>query len=343
MSRSAFVSHVRKSIFKRIQSVKLYSTCRISLALTAISLVGLATSLPAAAAKMYSITDLGTLGGNYSRATGINDLGQVIGNTNPYADNAGHAFRTAPNSPINPATDDLGSLSNSYNYGCGAGGINNLGQVVGTCSAPSHSPIGDYHYAFLTAPNSPINPATDNLGSLGRRPETTGTSVNDLGQAAGISGGDPANAFRTAPNSPIDPITDNIGSLRGGSMYSFGGVYYYASLNYANGINNLGQVVGYSSTDSGEAHAFRTAPNSPINPATDDLGTLGGEGLLSGNRASEANAINDKGQVVGNSQTVSGETHAFRTAPNSPINPATDDLGTLGGGYSKAYAKLISI
>jgi len=52
MSRSAFVSHVMKINFERLQSVKLYSTCRISLALTAISLVGLATSLPAAAAKM---------------------------------------------------------------------------------------------------------------------------------------------------------------------------------------------------------------------------------------------------------------------------------------------------
>jgi len=39
------------------------------------------------------------------------------------------------------------------------------------------------------------------------------------------------------------------------------------------------------------------------------------------------NAINDRGQVVGN---------AFRTAPNFPSNPSIADLGTLGGGGSDA-------
>ncbi len=97
------------------------------------------------------------------------------------------------------------------------------------------------------------------------------------------------------------------------------------------GINNLGQVVGFSDLDTGETHAFRTAPNSNINPTTDDLGTLGGS-------FSAANDINDNGQVVGSSTTTGGETHAFRTAPNSAINPATDDLGTLGGDFSTANA-----
>jgi len=101
-----------------------------------------------------------------------------------------------------------------------------------------------------------------------------------------------------------------------------------------NGINGAGQVVGYAFINSSRFvnHAFRTAANRPINPATDDLGTLGGE-------FSSANGINSFGQVVGDSlidHSNSFFSHAFRTAANRPIYPATDDLRTLGGNSSSA-------
>lgn len=95
---------------------------------------------------------------------------------------------------------------------------------------------------------------------------------------------------------------------------------------YAYGINDSGQVVGYSSLAGDyprDSHAFLTGPNGI---GITDLGTLGG-------RESLATAINDSGQVVGWSDTASGSSHAFITGPNGI---GMTDLGTLGGSFSKA-------
>lgn len=84
---------------------------------------------------------------------------------------------------------------------------------------------------------------------------------------------------------------------------------------YAAGINNAGQVVGYSQiTGNGAVHGFLSDGTTLT-----DLGTLGGT-------SSYANGINDAGQIVGYSQiTGSSAFHAFRS------NGTTlTDLGTLG-------------
>jgi probable HAF family extracellular repeat protein len=46
-------------------------------------------------------------------AYGINNLGQVVGTSQLAGDVRSHAFRTAPNRPIDPRGDDLGALSGS--------------------------------------------------------------------------------------------------------------------------------------------------------------------------------------------------------------------------------------
>ena len=68
---------------------------------------------------------------------------------------------------------------------------------------------------------------------------------------------------------------------------------------HAYGINNRGQVVGYSHTSSGAQRAFLWE-----NGEMTDLGTLGGDG-------SYAIAINNRGQIVGSSHTSSGALRAF--------------------------------
>ncbi len=269
-----------------------------------LSLVGF-TTLPASAATFYNVLDLGTLEGDPegSTATGINDLGQVIGESfNTFGTRT--AFRTAPNSPINPATDNI--LGNGPVTT--ANGINNLGQVVGSTSGTG----GPSTVSYISSSND---------GSIQQESLLLdeANAINDLGQIAGTNN-------VSAPGFPRVVRAVRIGSNGEPNLGTLGG-----EISFGNGINNLGQVVGSSETANGERRAFRTAANSAINAATDDLGTLGGS-------SSTAIDINDLGQVVGSSTTASGERHAFRTAANSAINADTDDLGTLGGNFSVAYS-----
>lgn len=91
----------------------------------------------------------------------------------------------------------------------------------------------------------------------------------------------------------------------------------------ANAINANGQVVGYSTTASGETHAFLYSGSKMT-----DLGTLGGS-------YSTAAAINTSGQVVGSAYgSADTYTHAFLYSAATGMT----DLGTLSGGaYSDAY------
>jgi probable HAF family extracellular repeat protein len=87
----------------------------------------LAAVTPAHAALIYTLTDLGTLGGFYSSANAINSTGQVVGSSMT-ASGRTHAFRTSADAAINPATDDLGTLGGIESYGYA---INASGQVAG--------------------------------------------------------------------------------------------------------------------------------------------------------------------------------------------------------------------
>jgi probable HAF family extracellular repeat protein len=248
-------------------------------------------------AQMYTVMDI-TPPGPESNALAINNAGQVVG----YDLNLG-GFRTAPNRPMNPASDLLG-------LGVLGRDINDSGQVVGYILSGSYLTS----VAFTTAPNSlvPIP-----LGG----PGTSANAINASGQVA-VSFYSPgaSKSFRTAPNSPVNPATDDLGILVPG-----GGVA-------AEDINDVGQVVGAFGNP---WHAFRTAPNKPINPATDDLGTLGGS-------SSSATGINAFGQVIGTSD-VAGDVypHVFLTAPNRPINPVTDDLGTGMANAINDYGEVV--
>jgi probable HAF family extracellular repeat protein len=147
----------------------------------------------------------------------------------------------------------------------------------------------------------------------------------------------------------------NLGNLGGSGSYS---------QSYANGVNDAGQVVGYSYTSSGTQHAFlytssmqdlfgggdsTSSVANGINNAGQVVGVYGGSAFLwsssSGktdlgqklnppyNASSYATAINTGGQVAGYSSASSGYQHAFLYS-----NGLMKDLGSLGGYLCQALA-----
>ncbi len=283
--------------------MKTLNTCKVGMALTAAAFLGLATSQPAGAIT-FSLTDLGTLGGNSSYAADINELGQVVGSST-IANGQNRAFLWDNTSGM----IRVGELGGNYGYcyynycSLSAKAINDLGQVVGSRYANGEHPFfwdknsgtiylyppsASYGFAFPTA-----------INNLGQMLGNTYTYFGPYGQNR---------AFVWENGS--DMI--NLGTLGTGS--------YGNSYTFGKAINNLGQVVGYSSTTDGD-RAFLWEKSSGMS----NLGTLGGN-------YSSATDINDLGQVIGTSSTADGQNRAFFWDNNSGMI----NLGTLGGNNSSA-------
>ena len=120
----------------------------------------------------YTVTDLGTLGGAYSYAYGINNNGQVVGWAYTSGNANFHAFLWQSDSGM----QDLGTLGETW---CSANGINNNGQIVGG----SHISINVWH-AFLYIGSTMIDLNTLIDPSSGWSLEAA-FDINDLGDIVG--------------------------------------------------------------------------------------------------------------------------------------------------------------
>ncbi|MBI3945675.1 MAG: hypothetical protein HY321_07140 [Armatimonadetes bacterium] len=122
------------------------------------------------------LTDLGTLGGTFSRARAINDHGQIVGEaTTPEGDRQSpfhqHAFLWE-----NGRMKDLGTLGGEWSI---ANDINNRGQVVGEAMTPE----GHLH-AFLWE-----NGKMRDLHEMPEYPESVAYAIDDQGHVIGWAHG----------------------------------------------------------------------------------------------------------------------------------------------------------
>lgn len=302
-----------------------FRTCLIS----TLSSATLALAAVPATAYAWTISNLGTLGGTYSVATGINNLGQVVG----YSQNPPHlhenidmvsfehAFISAPHggvlTDLGPGIDDVSR----------AAGVNDAGQVVGQTMLG-----GSLAVALVTGPNGtplpsgPYNPPYQ--GSLSGASFLSARAISNSGQIAGydVLGN---SSFLTRPDgvtlvtfpyAQINAVND-VGQVVYNGLDNHGYIWSEtdgprmlapdADFSTAVDINDLGQVVGRIGVT-----GYITAPNGG---AVTMLGTLGGDFC-------EPLGINNLGQVVGLSKTSSGDLHAFVTGPNGQ---SMTDLETL--------------
>lgn len=278
----------------------------------------------------WSIKSLGTLGGSYSSASDINNLGQIVGTSN-LPDKTARAFMTGPNGAGMTA---LGTLDGNYSS---ATGINESGQVVGYSYADSSRL---FMHPFITGPNGI---GITDLGATNQMmidyPGPNGpffyefsvaNGINESGQVVGQDGvGYPSgrsDAFMTGPNGagmvklsyPEESITVRFPDTSEIEMPSSS---FYSG---ATAINDNGQVVGYL-TDPFlfNTHLFITGPNGHGMTFIDGLG----------DSYSSVDSINNRGEVVGSFSLGGIEYHAFMTGPNGV---GITDLGTLGGIHSSA-------
>ena len=192
----------------------------------------------------------------FGAANAINDDGQVVGGN-------GHAFLWTAAAGMT----DLGTLGGDYSL---AHDINNLGQVVGESRISS----GEIHAFLWSAATGMID-----LGTLGGN-ESQARGINDRGQVIGISriatGG--WRAFLWTSKSGMV----NLGSFGGET--------------FAHDINNQGVVVGYSVDESGFIFPYRWSK-------AHGMESLGFYGIAYG--------INDFGEIVGSDYTPPAPEHAF--------------------------------
>jgi probable HAF family extracellular repeat protein len=259
------------------------------------------------AAAIYSINNLGTLGGSTSFGFAINNAGDTAGQA---------SLPSEENSAFLNTNGSTSALTAPHTTNGSAAGINNSRQVVGTTNTFNAAQASLWSNGIFTnlgtlGGTDSYAMAINNAGVIVGGASTSGEQLHAFVYDSGgmsdlgvLNGGTWSSAYAIADNGGIVGYSDiGTGHFRafryGGSLQNLGTLG--GSDSYGMGINNTGTVVGGSTTTSGYLHAYVDALGSSMV----DLGTLGGS-------SSFAYGVNASGSVVGSSFTWSNAaTHAF--------------------------------
>ncbi len=324
--------------------------------------------------RLYRVIDLGTLGGTFSNGVGINSRGWVVGAANLTGDQAHHLFlwreglktdlgtlggpnsgtfgtggpsessevvgwaetstpdplgeNTCGNSLVclpfiwqNGVMTPLPTLGGNNGF---ASDVNNRGQVVGLAenTTPDSTCPPGFPFFIQTPPALWEKGKVQELPTVSGDPDGFVATINERGQAVGLSGN-----CTTALHAVLwhnGGVTD-LGSLGG-------------TVNFANDINNRGQVVGASNL-----------PGDMVQRAFFwQMGAMTDLGTLPGDVPSLATGINDEGQVVGFSFGAGPRaflwTNGVMTDLNSLVpGPPFSPLYLLGANYINARGQIVGI
>jgi probable HAF family extracellular repeat protein len=305
--------------------------------------------------RRYSVTDLGTLGGTLGAAQGINDRGWVVGFATLPGDQIQHSFLWVDGVMI-----DLGTLGGPNSGGDQGGNFrpNMRGQVPGFGQTSELSPL-DVSCPFPGPPlvclafiwKDGVKTDLPTLGGI----DAAATAINNRGEAMGGANNTTLDStcpftfqqfkpviwrkgkIRELPTVSGDPdgqgfaindrgqvvgmSTDCLGSVahallwqEDGSVIDLGNLGGANGFNFASAINDRGQVVGRSDLPGDTtAHGFLWQ-----NGVMTDLGTLPGYS------SSDVNAINNRGQMAGQSCDVNSNCSVVLVE-----NGVMTDLNTL--------------
>ncbi len=223
------------------------------------------------------VQDLGTLGGDFSEAHGINDKGVIVGNASHSNNASSRAFVWKDGVGM----VDIGTLNGSGNSN--AQGINAGGQVTGSANAS-----GNLKHAFRYTEGLGMV----DLGTIQSSEDLEGRGISGTGDVVGryVVNGTTFRAFYYKD---------------GGGLTQLNGLIDFDTRAF--GVNDSGIAIGTSAIDSNghyKAVVWNGGTVMDLNPLIDKAGW----------NLQSANGINDAGQIVGTG-IIEGVAHGYRLTP----------------------------